>query len=50
LKFAAGAVTEIVKLIKPLDDGQAASPDGRTLVYSQIDHVGLDLMLVENFR
>jgi Tol biopolymer transport system component len=50
LNFATGAVTEIVKLLKPLDDGLAVSPDGRMLMFSQIDHLGLDLMLVENFR
>ena len=30
--------------------GIALSPDGRTLLYSQIDDAGSDLMLVENFR
>jgi len=28
----------------------AVSPDGRTILYSQVDDPGLDLMLVENFR
>jgi Tol biopolymer transport system component/predicted Ser/Thr protein kinase len=30
--------------------GLAVSPDGRALLYSQIDRSGTDLMLVENFR
>ncbi len=30
--------------------GLTASPDGRTVLYSQLDESGSDLMLVENFR
>ena len=50
LNFATGAQTEIMKLLKPVDDGLTVSPDRRTLMYSQIDHLGRDLMLVEGFR
>ena len=28
----------------------AVSPDGRYILYSQLDHPGEDIMLVENFR
>jgi Tol biopolymer transport system component/DNA-binding winged helix-turn-helix (wHTH) protein len=35
---------------KTPDLGIAVSPDGRYLLWSQIDAVGSDLMLVENFR
>jgi Tol biopolymer transport system component len=50
LSFATGTPTEIVKLGKPLDLGLTVSPDGRTLLYAQIDSSGRDLMLVENFH
>ena len=48
--FAAREATPIVQIQKPLDLGMAASPDGRDLLYTQIDHIGRNLMLVENFR
>jgi eukaryotic-like serine/threonine-protein kinase len=48
--FAAGKATLIVQIQKPLDLGMAVSPDGRDLLYTQIDHIGRNLMLVENFR
>jgi len=48
--FATGATTQIVKVTKMLDLGLGVSPDGRTLLYSQVDHTGSNLMLVENFH
>jgi Tol biopolymer transport system component len=39
----------ILKTREP-DLGLTVSPDGRWLLYSQVDAVGSDLMLVENFR
>lgn len=38
------------KIPKPLDRGLTVSPDGHWLLYSQVDQIGDDLMLVENFR
>jgi Tol biopolymer transport system component len=50
LNFATGATTEILKIDKPVDLGLAISPEGRSLLFTQVDYVGQDLMLVENFR
>jgi serine/threonine protein kinase len=50
LNFASGATTEILKIDKPVDLGLAISPDGHNLLFTQVDYVGQDLMLVENFK
>ena len=50
LSFATGTATPILKVQKPLDLGLTVSPDGRTLLYTQIDSSARNLMLVENFR
>jgi Tol biopolymer transport system component len=51
--FATGRVTHVATLQKGIDpwtSGLAVSPDGRWLVWSQVDQVGNDIMLMENFR
>ena len=51
--FATGQVTLVAVLEKGLDratSGLAVSPDGRWLIWSQVDQVGSDIMLMENFR
>lgn len=50
LDFKTGAVTDVVMLDKPADLGLTVSPDGRHLLFTKMDYVGTDLMLVENFR
>jgi serine/threonine protein kinase len=50
LNFASGATTEILKIDRQVDLGLAISPDGHNLLFTQIDYVGQDLMLVENFK
>ena len=53
-RFATGAITPIAALAKEppsvFNVGLALSPDGRWLLYSQLDRSGADIMLVENFR
>ena len=49
-EFATGKIRKIVTIERPVSLGVAVSPDGRTLLYSQFDETGSDLMLVENFR
>jgi Tol biopolymer transport system component len=53
LSFATHKVTQIVKPEKPPGDarmGFAVSPDGRWILYAQVDQDVSDIMLVENFR
>jgi serine/threonine protein kinase/Tol biopolymer transport system component len=51
-EFATGKTKDILKLERELTDvgNVAISPDGQTILYSQSDESGSDLMLVENFR
>jgi Tol biopolymer transport system component len=48
--FATGKVTQIATLEKPFSLGISVSPDGRWLIYTQLDQSGSDIMLMENFR
>ncbi|MDH4179997.1 MAG: DUF5050 domain-containing protein, partial [Armatimonadota bacterium] len=45
-----GKSTSIAKIDRPLSLYLTVSPDGRTILYSQQDETGSDLMLVENFK
>jgi hypothetical protein len=49
LRFADGQKTILAEISRPLELGFALSPDERTILYSQIDHVSSELMLVERF-
>jgi len=48
--FATGKVTQIAALEKPFVLCLSVSPDGRWLIYTQLDQSGGDIMLMENFR
>ncbi len=50
LDFATGRVASLYTLNKRVDLGLGLSPDGRFLLFAQLDYVGSDLMAVENFR
>jgi hypothetical protein len=47
--FATAGIRTVLKT-RPPDAGLAISPDGRYLLFAQVDAIGSDLMLVENFR
>lgn len=49
-RFKDGQTTTLTEISRPLELGFALSPDERTILYSQIDHVSSELMLVEHFH
>ena len=50
LSFATNHISTIATLEKPLGMGLAVSPDGKWILYSQVEESGSELMLVENFH
>jgi hypothetical protein len=48
--FATKRIRSITTIDGPVSEYLSVSPDGRSILYSQVDHEGSDLMLVENFR
>ena len=48
--FMTRKTREIFKADKDLAQGMSISPDGRYMIYSQIDESNADIMLVNNFR
>jgi eukaryotic-like serine/threonine-protein kinase len=50
LSFGTAKVKTVAPISGPPAEGLSVSPDGRSLLFSQVDEEGSDLMLVENFR
>jgi Tol biopolymer transport system component len=50
LSFATGKVKTVALMSGPPFEGLSVSPDGRYLLFTQVDGIGSDLTLVENFR
>ena len=47
--FSSGQDTFIAPLAKPTVLGLSLAPDGKQLIYSQLDEQGADLMVVPDF-
>jgi eukaryotic-like serine/threonine-protein kinase len=50
LDLTTGKTSDIAPVDRRVDLGLAVSPDGRYVLFTKIDYLGADLMLVENFR
>jgi Tol biopolymer transport system component len=48
--FVTGQIKELAHFDKSVTSGLAVAPDGHSILYSQVDQRGSDIMLVENFR
>ena len=48
--FATTEVRPVLAIEKPIWYGLSVSPDGKSILYTQIDHANTDIMLVENFH
>ena len=49
-EFSTGHIKKLLTTERDVGCAMAVSPDGRTILYTQIDEAGSDLMLVENFH
>jgi len=50
LEFKTDRIETIAQTSKPVQSGLTISPDGKILLYSQVDQNGSEIMLAENFR
>jgi hypothetical protein len=49
-EFVTGRTRKLMTMELPVSWHIKASRDGRTILYTQLDQIGSDLLLVENFR
>ena len=49
-EFATAKTRKLLTVERSVFYGLTVSPDGRTILYTQVDEAGSNLMLVENFR
>jgi hypothetical protein len=50
LGFSTSTARPFFTIHNPVGEGLAVSPDSKFLLYTQVDQMGSELMLVENFR
>ena len=50
LDLATRRAKPILTIAQPISSGLTVSPDERSILWTQVDVAGSDLMLVENFR
>jgi Tol biopolymer transport system component/DNA-binding winged helix-turn-helix (wHTH) protein len=48
--FASRQIRQVFKIDRDFGTGLSVSPDGRWMIYSQVDDVGSDIMLVDHFH
>lgn len=48
--FASKKISDVFNLPNDFAQGLSVSPDGHSLVYSQVDGANSDIMLVDNYR
>jgi Tol biopolymer transport system component len=49
-EFVTGTTRKVLTVERQVSNHIAISPDGQTILYTQLDQAGSDLMLAENFR
>jgi hypothetical protein len=50
MRFSDHVVRDVATINTPVCDGLSIAPDERSILFTQIDHSGSDLFLVENFK